>query len=581
MSPPSTPAPPSQSLPQVPPSAPHILIIGAGSRGHSYSRAVVSNTLLGVPGRISCIAEPIAFKRRQLGRKFVWGDREPRPREEFEGWRDWVRYEEVRRRRVAAGEIVEGGEEGEEEVDELGRIMRDGKEVERGVDAVIICVLDELHREVVEGIAHLGLHVLCEKPLATSLEDTLRIYRALKPKDDQEQKTIFGICHVLRYSPHNMLLRELVREQKVVGEVLSIEHTEPVGWWHFSHSYVRGNWRSEETTAPSLLTKSCHDIDFILWMLCSPSSSDPPDTPPHLPSTIASSGSLKLFRRKMKPAAAGNTTNCLSCPIEPDCIYSAKKIYLDRHLGKGDTGWPVKVVDPEIEDLFTNRGKEAAEERLLERLAEDYDDDTPKEEVDRRGWYGRCVWESDNNVCDDQTVSMTWDDEELPLPPQAAASTSANGTNGANNHHGATTARKPRTAKSATFHQIAQTLAQCDRRGRIYGTLGELSYDSHTITVHSFTTGLTTVHTPSTTTMRGHGGGDDGLVRVFVEAVAKVRNEGWKAEEAQRRYLGAGVEEVVRSHVAVWAAEEGRRKGAVVGWGDFWREHVEGGRDVA
>jgi hypothetical protein len=36
-----------------------------------------------------------------------------------------------------------------------------------------------------------------------------------------------------------MLLRKLLVEEEVVGEVLSIEHVEPVGWWHFSHSYVR------------------------------------------------------------------------------------------------------------------------------------------------------------------------------------------------------------------------------------------------------------------------------------------------------------------------------------------------------
>lgn len=36
-----------------------------------------------------------------------------------------------------------------------------------------------------------------------------------------------------------MLLRELVVDQQIVGDVLSLEHVEPVGWWHFSHSYVR------------------------------------------------------------------------------------------------------------------------------------------------------------------------------------------------------------------------------------------------------------------------------------------------------------------------------------------------------
>jgi hypothetical protein len=35
------------------------------------------------------------------------------------------------------------------------------------------------------------------------------------------------------------MLRHLVLDKEVIGDVLSIEHVEPVGWWHFSHSYVR------------------------------------------------------------------------------------------------------------------------------------------------------------------------------------------------------------------------------------------------------------------------------------------------------------------------------------------------------
>jgi hypothetical protein len=112
--------------------------------------------------------------------------------------------------------------------------------------------LDEMHEEVVCGIAGLGVHVLCEKPLGTRLESCVKMYRALSvPVEDgcadgdvdgggkKRKETIFGICHVLRYSPHNMMLRHLVVDQGVIGDVLSIEHVEPVGWWHFSHSYVR------------------------------------------------------------------------------------------------------------------------------------------------------------------------------------------------------------------------------------------------------------------------------------------------------------------------------------------------------
>lgn len=206
---------------------PHTLIIGAGSRGTAYARSALDST----NSIIAAVAEPIPYKRTEFGRKFVWGDAEPQPEQQFTDWKQWVKFEETRRQREKAGE-----------------------KVERGVDAVFVCVLDEMHEEVVCGIAHLGVHVCVEKPLSTSLKSCINIFKALKsPEDPKEnghtngivngavkrKETIFGICHVLRYSPHNMMLRHLVLEKAVIGDVLSIEHVEPVGWWHFSHSYVR------------------------------------------------------------------------------------------------------------------------------------------------------------------------------------------------------------------------------------------------------------------------------------------------------------------------------------------------------
>ena len=36
-----------------------------------------------------------------------------------------------------------------------------------------------------------------------------------------------------------MLLRKLLLEDEVVGDVVSVDHMESVGWWHFAYSYVR------------------------------------------------------------------------------------------------------------------------------------------------------------------------------------------------------------------------------------------------------------------------------------------------------------------------------------------------------
>lgn len=205
-------------VPDDPSTIPRILIIGAGSRGNSYARAVKESGI----GVVAAIAEPIDYKRNLLGLKYIWhSDREgPRAEEEFSDWQGFIQYELQRRKDASAG-----------------------IQVPRGIDGIFICVLDEQHAEVVTALAPLNIHMLCEKPLATSLKDCLNIYSSLSQTSQQTgrpgQTAIFGIGHVLRYSPHNMLLRRLVLEDEVIGNVLSIEHTEPVGNWHFSHSYVR------------------------------------------------------------------------------------------------------------------------------------------------------------------------------------------------------------------------------------------------------------------------------------------------------------------------------------------------------
>jgi hypothetical protein len=306
-----------------------------------------------------------------------------------------------------------------------------------------------------------------------------------------------------------------------------------------------------------------------MWLIASPASphtADPRSV--HLPSFISSTGVLNQFRKARKPIAAGSATNCLSCPIESSCLYSAKNIYveqnLNRNLNKNIIEWPLDVVVPEIEDLYRDEGRDAAEKRILAVLEEDYTSSTPN--VSKRAWYGRCVWECDNDVCDDQVVTITWEDDPIPVAE------STNETNGYAT--GEVGGLNGRAAKTAVFHMIASTEKICERRGRIYGTLGEITYDLDYISVNSFLTGKTTQYTPKAST-GGHGGGDGALAENFCRAVQAV-NEGVEVEKAQRRWLGVTIEEIVRSHVAVFAAEKGRKERRVVNWDQFWEEEVAG-----
>lgn len=501
------------SKPEMSDDPPRFIIIGAGHRGSNYAAATTRNS----NGIITAVADPIEASRNRLGRANIWGDDGPKEGQSFSGWKEFLEYELNRRQREAAGE----------------------KDVPPGVDGAFICVMDRMHREVVVGLAPLNLHIMCEKPLACSLQETLDMYRALK---DQTPSKVFSIGHVLRYSPHNMILRKLLFEDKVIGEINSVVHTEPVGWWHYTHSYVRGNWRNSETTGPSLLTKSCHDIDLLLWFMCSPVKAGRGE--PHLPSTVTSTGDLQYFKQSRKPAAAGTATNCLRCPLgDEGCKYSAKNVYLNdkfRGLGSCNTGWPVNVVVHDIEDFDTHGEAVTA---LTKALGEDYDESTPADEVASRNWFGRCVFESDNNVCDDEFVTITWSDSG------------------------------DRHAKRVTFHMVSQTVQQCDRYANYYGEHGEIFSDSKTITVTDFATKEVRSYNPKIE-HAGHGGGDIGLTRQFVLACDKVKNHGWETERAQNEILECTLEEIVRSHVMVFAAEEARLGKKVVDWGEFWDREV-------
>ncbi|KAJ4394274.1 hypothetical protein N0V93_003491 [Gnomoniopsis smithogilvyi] len=520
-------APPPPSV-----NPPRLAVIGAGSRGHAYAHAVQTVT----NGVIVAVAEPHAFKRAQFAQKYMSAGEGS---QQFASWTEFVAYEKDRRRREAAGE--EG--------------------VPKGVDGVFVCVLDEMHRDVVVALARLGgVHIMCEKPLATRLDDCVEMYRALRDNVDRNGETcVFSIGHVLRYSPHNVELRRLLLEERVIGDVLSVVHTEPVGWWHFTHSYVRGNWRREDTTAPSLLTKSCHDVDVLLWLLCSPVKYEDgaAQAVPHLPSTVSSSGRLQYFKKSRKPVGAGKATNCLSCPVEETCKYSAKRIYTGAKPFMGleakNTGWPVSIVLPEIEDLGAgDQGRNA----LLAKLAEDYPP-----------W---CVYESDNDVADEQVVTITWDDDPLPTSQESNGIGPMADTMGS------------RGAKQAIFHMVAQTKRQCERHTRIYGVNGEIYADSYTITVEDFNTGKTTTHTPSMES-KGHGGGDLGLTRQFVEAIDLVKNkrdEGWTSQKAQEEVIRCTLDEVIRSHAMVFCAEEAKLGKKVVDWAEWWAREVEGKLDL-
>ena len=62
----------------------------------------------------------------------------------------------------------------------------------RLADALVVAVHDHMHAEVVLAFATQGYHILCEKPMATSAEDCLKMAAAVK-----KAGIIFGMGHGL------------------------------------------------------------------------------------------------------------------------------------------------------------------------------------------------------------------------------------------------------------------------------------------------------------------------------------------------------------------------------------------------
>lgn len=226
-------------------------------------------------------------------------------------------------------------------------------------DAVVICLQDSLHFDAVMAALDKGYHVLLEKPMSYNPEEIMQM-----TEKAEEAGVVMMICHVLRYTPFFETLKSLLSSGKA-GEIVSINLIEHVGNIHFSHSFVRGNWGNSERAGSILMSKSCHDVDILRWLV------DKPCT------RVSSFGSLTHFHPGQAPE--GSTARCTDgCAVERSCVYSAKRIYLEQNF------WHKILMIP--------------------------DDKAARLKAIQEGPYGRCVYQCDNDVADHQTVMMEYEE---------------------------------------------------------------------------------------------------------------------------------------------------------------------------
>lgn len=204
---------------------------------------------------------------------------------------------------------------------------------------------------------------------------------------------------------------------------------------------------------------------------------------------VASFGGLTWFRKENAPA--GSTERCTGgCAIEADCPYSALKIYYRKRT------WLYHM------DLPAEGDQGPA---ILDNL--------------KNGPYGRCVYHCDNDVVDHQVVSMEFEDNI-----------------------------------TANFNMEAHT-SYWGRRIRIMGSEGDLVGDEKDLYISNFKTDKTVRWNvdEQASGSSGHGGGDYGLARAFVQAVS----------QHNPAPLSTTIESAMESHLIAFRAEEARAEGTV------------------
>jgi predicted dehydrogenase len=375
----------------------------------------------------------------------------------------------------------------------------------RRADAVIIATQDTQHIAPALAALEAGYDVLLEKPMATTLEDCVALVRAA-----ERSGRLLQICHVLRYTDFFTRVHDLVQSGRL-GDVVTYQHRENVAYYHMAHSFVRGNWRRADESSPMILAKSCHDLDLIYWILG------------ERVTRLSSVGTLHHYRQERAPRPEVPARCTDGCPVEAECPFSAPGIYLEYRP------W-----QPMARAMGLPEGTDLGQilEWPMSVLA---DGDLRRESIRRaleEGPYGRCVYHCDNDVVDNQIVTM-----------QTEAGTSVGFF-----MHGHS-------------YLEGRTLRIDGMRASLEGEFMQLRQE---IRVHDHLTGATETIHPETL-VGAHGGGDTGLLRAFV---ASLRGGGQSPLTDARAAL--------ESHLLAFAAEQARVEGTVIDM-DAYRAAALGG----
>jgi len=125
----------------------------------------------------------------------------------------------------------------------------------KDVDAVDICTQTKYHADIAVAAAQSGRHVLCEKPIALTLEEADRMIEACS-----RNKVKLMIAHSRRFIPRYRIVRQTIREGRIGRPIwatqISRRHLVEVGSWYFDPKMTYG----------PIAEVGIHEADLLRWM---------------------------------------------------------------------------------------------------------------------------------------------------------------------------------------------------------------------------------------------------------------------------------------------------------------------------
>lgn len=123
------------------------------------------------------------------------------------------------------------------------------------VEAVIVCSENANHREHVLKAASYKKQILCEKPIATTVEDALEMIHACK-----ENEVILQIAYPVRFVPAIQKVKEIIDAGRL-GDILAVNAT--------NHGQMPGGWfiEKELSGGGAATDHIVHIMDLLRWIL--------------------------------------------------------------------------------------------------------------------------------------------------------------------------------------------------------------------------------------------------------------------------------------------------------------------------